>query len=568
MYQNFFSAVMKKHTICKWMVIGLFFKHSIWLQATDFRENTRDFLLEEVGKSWRRPSVIESPSLPEEKRQRVQEQLKDIRIPRICLQDVSLAQAVELLSELSVEMDPRGKGVNILLINSNECTERVRIVLRDLSLEKILDFITKSVNYQFDVENEAVVIRKGREGVPLETHFYPLSRAAVIRLTGKGMSDNLLSEEERLKRFFERAGVHFDPGIGSTLAFDGTQLIIAQTSRNHERLRTILERYNETRQIEIEAKFVEVRQGTLEELGLDWLLQARSQSSMDFESGEEPVCDTVFKAKGRSLREAFGASESSANIVINGKTIAQNGAPLIPNAIDLGQGASALFSTVGFLSNAQLKWVLHALSRHQGSDLLSSPRLTVLSGKTAQITVGQQLRYPESFGRISSEVGTASYSGGGGSAGVTITAGTPQHFAMRNVGVEMEVTPTVEYNGNINLCLEPIVTELEGFIEYGGPSVAISGGSSYSVPSGFFQPIFSVRTVRTEVTLCDGATVVIGGLTREEVKTVEDKVPILGSIPIFGKLFRSKGETSQKRNLLIFVTANLVGPGGAHISED
>jgi general secretion pathway protein D len=82
-------------------------------------------------------------------------------------------------------------------------------------------------------------------------------------------------------------------------------------------------------------------------------------------------------------------------------------------------------------------------------------------------------------------------------------------------------------------------------------------------PSGFYQPVFSLREITTKVTVWDGATLVMGGLTREEVKRVSDKVPILGDIPYLGRAFRSKGETSQKRNLLIFVTANLVSPGGS-----
>jgi hypothetical protein len=50
----------------------------------------------------------------------------------------------------------------------------------------------------------------------------------------------------------------------------------------------------------------------------------------------------------------------------------------------------------------------------------------------------------------------------------------------------------------------------------------------------------------------------MGGLTREEVKDVQDKIPLLGDIPLIGRLFRSKGHSTQKRNLLIFVTAKLV----------
>jgi general secretion pathway protein D len=223
-----------------------------------------------------------------------------------------------------------------------------------------------------------------------------------------------------------------------------------------------------------------------------------------------------------------------------------------------GMQASIGFSIMG--TNVQA--IINALSRKTGSDLLSSPRLTVLSGRTAQIVVAQELRYPENYSDIESEVGTAS-GNQTGSAGVTITAGTPQDFTVRNVGVEMEVTPTVEENQNISLKLEPRVTEFEGFVEYGGTSVAISGGTTVTVPSGFYQPIFSTREVRTEVTVYDGATVVIGGLTREEVKTVNDKVPLLGDIPLLGRLFQSKGETSTKKNLLIFVTANLISPGGS-----
>ena len=207
--------------------------------------------------------------------------------------------------------------------------------------------------------------------------------------------------------------------------------------------------------------------------------------------------------------------------------------------------------------------MIRALSQKSGTELLSAPKLTVLSGNPATITVAQELRYPQSYGQIQSQVGTGSVSGGG-SAGVSITSGTPQEFTTRNVGVELKVTPTVEEDDySVSLDLNPKVTEFEGFVEYGGPSVAISGGTTVTVPPGFYQPIFAVREVTTKVTIWDGATLVMGGLTREDVKKVNDKVPVLGSLPVVGRLFRSEGESSTKRNLLIFVTANLVSPGGS-----
>ena len=215
------------------------------------------------------------------------------------------------------------------------------------------------------------------------------------------------------------------------------------------------------------------------------------------------------------------------------------------------------------LDSLQCSVLIRALEQHAGSDLMSAPKLTVLSGKTAEITVAMELRYPQNYGDTHSEVGIGSSAiGANSAAGVTITAGTPKDFAMRNIGVEMSVTPIVEADDTISLQLEPKVTEFEGFVEYGGVNVAVSSNTTVTVPSGFYQPIFSTRELHTEVNIFDGATVVMGGLTREEVKEVRDKVPILGDIPLLGRLFSSKGSTTQKRNLLIFVTAHTITPDG------
>ena len=176
--------------------------------------------------------------------------------------------------------------------------------------------------------------------------------------------------------------------------------------------------------------------------------------------------------------------------------------------------------------------------------------------------------YPTTWGDTQSNVGTSSSNSEyGSSAGVTITPGTPQDFTKRDVGVTMDVTPRVEEDGSISLEMNPKVTEFEGFMEYGGVAIAISSGTTVTVPSGFIQPVFSVREVNTSVTVFDGATVVLGGLTREEVLTINDQVPVLGDIPLIGRLFQSKGESRQKRNLLIFVTANRISPGGSLLRE-
>jgi len=147
---------------------------------------------------------------------------------------------------------------------------------------------------------------------------------------------------------------------------------------------------------------------------------------------------------------------------------------------------------------------------------------------------------------------------------------------MRKVGVILSVEPTVSNDKTtIDLTLEPEVTEFEGFINYGSPILQPSNGSVVDpllglirqppeviTPNVINQPVFSTRKIKTNVTIWDGQTVTLGGLIREDVQKVEDKVPLLGDIPFLGRAFRSSVDQHIKRNLVIFVTARLINPAG------
>ncbi len=563
------------------------------------RENTSAQMIQAVSDAWQRPGPSgesrPAGAMPG-RASPLLEKLERIVLPTVNFTGMELNRVVNTLSVVSEEFDQTGtvpKGVNIVLLDRAGPGPMINITLRNLPLKRVLDLIADSAGYQYEVQADTVVVRPGGDQSVLETRFFPVSRSTVLRMTGQGGPRaasaeagplagggrppppmSVEGEGQAIRNFLQLAGVGFESVAGSSLAFDGSQLIATQTPRNLERIRNILSRYHEVRQVEIEAKFMEVQQGALEELGLQWNIAKKATQH----SGAR-VTDYV--TSNRSLSAAFNSSSSGVQGGIirprgvietsdGGTAVTDeinlpivNHPPAIPGTNNLGLAASPLATITGILGEFDVNAVVRALSQKSGTELLSAPKLTVLSGSQATITVAQELRYPQSFGQVQSQVGTGSASGGG-SAGVAITAGTPQEFTMRNVGVELKVTPTVEEDDNsISLDLNPKVTEFEGFVEYGGQSVAVSGGTTVTVPSGFFQPIFAVREVTTKVTIWDGATLVMGGLTREDVKKVSDKVPVIGSLPGIGRLFRSRGESTQKRNLLIFVTANLVNPGGA-----
>ncbi len=543
------------------------------------RRDLRGDLISEVEKSWGRPQVLaqSSSALTQEADPvAMLQKLNSIIIPSVSYGDMELSRVVNSLNELSLRFDTgiEEKGVNIVLIDPNKVNPKINITLRNLSLKRVLDFVVDSVGFQYDVEVDAVVIRPGEGGAGsnLETEFFPISRSTFIRMTGigvgedagavlddpflpvsPGISDGGVDEAGALQNFLQQAGVDFVGNPGSSLAYDGSSMIVTQTKRNLDRIRNILNRYDEVRQVEIEAKFLEVAQGDLNELGFDWSLGRRDQSQS-------------YTTSNRSITGAFNRGSGGANIIIDGQPVETIYPPQIPGENAFAASSAPLGVLTGAVGDFDVVGMLRALSQKSGSDLLSAPKVTVLSGDLATITVAQELRYPESYSDIEPEVGSGSSltGGSGGSAGVIIAAGTPQDFTVRNVGVELSVTPRVEEDDySITLDLYPKVTEFDGFVEYGGPSIAISSGRQVSVPSGFYQPIFSVREVKTRVTIWDGATLVMGGLTREEVREVDDKVPFFGDLPLIGRVFRSKGETMQKRNLLIFVTANMVSPGGS-----
>lgn len=579
---------------------------------------TREAMMDEVNKAWQRPQVYSGATVDKggaTSESAIDKKLKDIIIPVVEFNapGVTLFQAISTLSDISVQYDKATdsqKGVNIVLFEGDAADSKpIAIKLRDKPLGVILDMITRMAGFQYDVENDTVVVRKAVDGTAasMDTLDFPLPTSTVTRMLGikamagdSGDSSNPFGggggdssssgddKESAIKSFLVKAGIEFGPG--ASLAYDGSKLWVTNTSRNLDKVRNILLRYSEVKQVEIEAKFMEVNQGVLKELGFNWNL-ARQNANGTY--------DTIFSTVGRNATTGVISSYNNRTLAGSVTSASAGGTPIsiytpgysytpssgttvyietsnqtiqptipaLPSAINMASGAAQAANTIlGVINGYDLSLIVNALEQRQGSDLLCAPKVTVTDGYSASITVSQRMRYPQSWNDVQSNVGSSSSSTNGspsGSAGVTITPGTPQEFQDVDVGVTMTVTPTVGEDGSITLDLQPNVTEFEGFMEYGGVAVAISSGTTVTVPSGFIQPVFSIREVKTQVTVFDGATVVLGGLTREEVRSVNDSVPVLGDIPWVGRLFRSKGESRQKRNLIIFVTANRISPGGS-----
>jgi general secretion pathway protein D len=402
--------------------------------------------------------------------------------------------------------------------------------------------------------------------------------------TQESTGGHQLVNREGAREFLESQGVPFPPGASANFLPQSSRLIVRNTADNLELVDALVEQAAVAgpKQVEIESKFIEITQNNLKELGFDWLLGKfdvgnGKVSAAGGTSGTSPLLNSADFPFLNNAGNPVGlnpvtAGNRSGNFAISANAI---DALLFPS-MGASSVAPGIFSLAGVLTDPRFQVVIRALNQKKGVDLLSAPKVTTKSGQRAVIEIVREFRYPTTF----TPPQVPSITGGVGGTGTVsinvVTPTTPQTFETRNTGVTLEVEPVVGPDGTtIDLNLVPQVVEFEGFINYGSaifgiipPATNPLTGMLLFSPSVLLtenvinQPIFSTRKVTTSVSVWDGQTVVLGGLMREDVQKTEDRTPIVGDIPIVGRLFRTNVDQHIKRNLIIFVTARLVNPAG------
>ncbi len=489
---------------------------------------------------------------------------------------------------------------------------RISVQLTNIPLIEALKYVTSLANLKYKVEAYAVaIVPMGTNTLELIQKEYKVPPGFIARIANPGgdagalappppgggdasRGGSAITGRVDAVEFLKSAGVTFPEGATAIYIPLSSRLLARNTQENLDLIDKLVELSGSTgpTQVEIEAKFVEITQQNLKELSFDWLLGAANV----------PGSQKIFGAGGTSGNTPGSSSSDFPFIIPGGTPVGVNpvtGAnrsgnlAISANAIDsllFGvPGASALapgvLALAGVFTDPAFQVVVRALNQQKGVDLLSAPRVTTKSGNRAVIEIIREFRYPTEFDppQIPQNFGNTGNNGGGGT-GVTIslpgsfpvTPTTPTAFETRNTGVTLEVEPTVGPDGyTIDLNLVPQVVEFEGFINYGSPITSsginlLTGASTQNVitPNVINQPIFSTRKVTTSVSVFDGSTVVLGGLMREDVQKVQDKTPLLGDIPLIGRLFRSNVDQHLKRNLVIFVSARLMNPAGEPVRLD
>jgi len=573
----------------------------------------RSEMTAQVARAWELPvpkfdtgasTIVEQSPIDMKGTSAISRKLQEIRIPQLTLSDETVREAVEKLQKKArtldtTETDPAKRGVNIVLKldPTKEALDggtKINLSLSDLPLGEALKYIASAANLKVKIEPYAVAIVPLSE--PTETliskeykvppGFITTASTATPTAYAGGSSLPSTVGKSGAKEFLESQGVTFSAGASATYLASSSKLLVKNTQANLDLIDSLVEVSLSTppSQVEIESRFLEITQNNLQELGFDWLMgafnlpggtgayggggtvgnqQSQAITSFPFVNGGVPT----------GAMQTAGANVTGGNLTAGNRT---GSAAVKANALDgllfgspAGPAAGVL-ALAGVFTNPQFQVVLRAINQQKGIDLVSAPKVTVTSGRKATINITRKFPYPRDYSPP-----TVPQTQG---AGVNpATPATPTSFETRNVGVQLEVEPTVGPDGyTIELSLSPQITEFQGFVNYGSPistvanvTLGVAGvqtviGTRTIVltPNTILQPVFSVRQVDTQVTLYDGQTVVLGGLMREDVQKVQDKTPIAGDLPLVGSLFRSSSNQRIKRNLLIFVSAGLLDPAG------
>ena len=315
---------------------------------------------------------------------------------------------------------------------------------------------------------------------------------------------------------------------GSTIATiqaheDNNALIITAPPAVFRSLQDVIRRLDVRRaQVLIEAVIAEVSEETANELGVQWQM---------------PLGDNNHIIGGTNF--SSGNSSAAGNNILSA---AVN--PLgVGNGFNLGYINGTV--TIGNTKIFQLGALVTALRSNGKNDILSTPTVMTLDNQQAVIKVGQEVPFlTGSYQTTASTTVTV-----GGSNGTTTGVGNPfQTIQRKDVGLTLTVTPHINEGDSVKLEIHQEVSSL---------APPVSGASDL---------VTNKREVQTTVLIQDGSVFVIGGLISDNVKDNNQQVPGLGSIPLFGNLFRYRSNDHQKQNLMVFLHPRILRDAASEAS--
>ena len=283
-------------------------------------------------------------------------------------------------------------------------------------------------------------------------------------------------------------------------------LIISSAEENLNSIRNIIAKLDIRRaQVLVEAIVVDLSESAARRLGVEAIYSGNDEDSI-------PVGITRFSGSGADLLAIAGAAEDEQDVTLTTTAISSllNTQGLVAGFGDLTKGDD---NFVG---------ILNAIADDTDSNILSTPSILAMDNEPARLFIGQEIPITtgESLG--------------------TNNSNPFRTTSRQEVGIELEITPQINEGASVILTIKQGVSGIAG--------VAQSG----------LDIITNKREIETTVLVDNNQIIVLGGLIDEDVQEVVSKVPILGSIPLFGRIFQSSSTSTSTKNLMVFLKPTIL----------
>ncbi len=551
------------------------------------------------------------------------EKLAGMEMPQFICDDASVMDVVEALQNQITRFESgSSNSARHINLTTNFGTpdsagykelmaKRVQLNLTQVSVRDVLDMLTSQLGISYYYVPSGVELSySGKDFGPLvertfvvPPHFFDQTKDD--EEDEDDMSDSFeTSSRMTVKRVnpakvLKEMGVTFPAGATARYMPSTRQLHVRNTAYNLEAIQDLLNAPLETeQQVVFNVIVMEVSQKNLEELGFDWLLNIALNGEAYLNGGVE---QSASRAAG--LPSVTGHGGEDAAWATSGLRSGNSaiGVDSLDSLIETGSAynfnqsnsevAPGIFSLRGVWNTADVAMIMRGLNQKKGVDILQNPRIVMSLGSDEQVTFAnvREIYYPETYeqGDVSSHSFTNSDDER--QSGIVATGAIPSDFVrfgmsedeVGGIGTILQIhSAELSEDGRfVNLAFTTTVTDFEGFINWGSPieSVIWSAGNttlgigessmtSITLSNNYIlKPVFKRRLANTSISVAPGTVLVFAGLKDAKKVRYEDKVPILGDLPLVGRFFRSEGEETTRKVLIYFARVDLVDPAGRDV---
>ena len=528
----------------------------------------------------------------------LEKKLQGTVIPTIDFSGADLETIRRALISLSRQYDPEVSkaGVNFVVSSDITDVQPVTLRLKQASLAEVVRYISQIAGVKARITDIGVtfgpLVEKRPDLIPRNFTVSPsffkgddavVESTANVRGGGASVGTETSSGFNEQKKLVA-LGVSFSEGAYAVYNKNTSQLKVVNNAEMLDLIGQLISAAEEeTLLIQVGIRLVEINQLDLDSVTMNSTLGG---------SGINLLSPIPAGLNSSSGGQTPGASTQQG---VNAQLNQVQGVGLLPNntlqsflqsgvLAGTNQTSSYALNTMDLggtiLNGMQFRALITAVSQKNSANVLANPSIVLKRGQKGVIEVTQEFKYVKEFNTPQSSIRTINSTSTNGTGNNNNLQGVPGPETVIGsfpsdisdavpIGVKMGVKPDVTGdNSRVLLELEPSFVDFEGFINYGTQinsayTLTYFNTAVTILTNNIQQPVFIRRDLTLPaVEVTDGYTLLLGGLLREDIQKIDEKVPIIGDIPIFGRAFQGKTEQAIKKNTLIFVTPRILRVDG------